>query len=87
MVEGYIKNVTGIRRASTSAIKYMEDVATNPSERKNFVSLLAGGQLERFNEILDEINGGEQDLLDTYISGGVARPAPSKEQKYGAKYE
>jgi hypothetical protein len=75
MVEGYIKNVTGIRRASSAAIKYMEGVARNPSETSigNFISQYMGGGEARFNEIVKEVDAGYDDLRDKYISGGAPR--------------
>jgi len=71
MVEGYIKNVTGIRRASSAAIKYMQEVVKNPAEMKNLVNTYLGGSTSRFNEIIKEIEAGERDLKNRYIAGGV----------------
>lgn len=74
MVEGYIKNVTGIRRASSAAIKYMQEVVKNPAEMKNFMTNYLGGSTSRFNEIIKEIESGEYDLRNQYIAGGVPQP-------------
>ena len=83
MVEGYIKNVTGIRRASSAAIKYMEQVARNPSDTnvRNFISQYLGGGEARYNEIIEEIDSGYDDLRDKYIVGGAPRPSGSQSRR------
>ena len=78
-------NVTGIRRASTSAIKYMQEVVKNPAEMKNFINLYLGGSAARFNEIIKEIESGEQDLRNQYIAGGVQR-SPESELDRGLNF-
>jgi hypothetical protein len=71
LVEGFIKGRTGIRRASTAAIKYIEGFATNPAEAKNFVNLLVGGQKSRFDEILRGIDATDALIKSHYLMGGL----------------
>jgi len=87
MVEGYIKNVTGIKRASSAAIKYMEGVNRNPSDISQIFSLMTGGSESRFNEVLNEVSGAQNAMHQKYLYGGAPTLEPTKEQKYGAKYE
>jgi len=77
MIEGYIKNVTGIRRASSAAIKYMQGVVKNPSELSEFIDTYFGGNTARFNEIIYEIEAGENDLRNTFLAGGSPAAAES----------
>lgn len=76
MIEGYIKNVTGIKRASNAAIEYMQGVVKDPAELKNLVDQFANANYARFNEIIKEIKAGQNELYDSYLEGGKP-PAPA----------
>jgi hypothetical protein len=73
-IEGYISNVTGVRRASTSAINLMKGVLRDPS---SFDSLIRsfGTKGARWESILEEIERGKDTLRDSYLVGGAPRSA------------
>jgi hypothetical protein len=73
-IEGYISNVTGVRRASTSAINLMKGVLRDPS---SFDSLMRsfGTKGARWESILEDIERGKDALRESYLVGGAPRSA------------
>lgn len=79
-IEGYIANLTGVRRASTAAINLMKSVVRDPTQMGDFLRGL-GTKGARFESILDDIERGKDVLRDEYLVGGAPRPQEAQPRR------
>ncbi len=79
-IEGYIANLTGVRRASTAAINLMKSVVRDPTQMGDFLRGL-GTKGARFESILEEVERGKDVLRDEYLVGGAPRAAEATQDR------